>query len=507
MLFFTSLTVLIFFPIAHALINWQPCPELNHNITVINGQKGIPFDCARLLVPLDYTDPNSEPLELSLFQVNATQEPVLGTVLINFGGPGGTGAENLPMWAEQMAANIGPQWNLLSWDPRGTGRTIPFDCKIEAQATSSQYRKRHTIGLASANLTEAFLNGGWDYAGTTADQCYVNANMTGQYISTPFTARDMLRIVDALGEDGLLRYYGWSYGTALGSYAAAMFPERVDRMVLDGNVSPYDYRAGHYGDFLLDADKALAAFLTECLKNKANCSFAEYLNANKTEDLLDAINTQLQPLVSNATSSVEAFAVYGEAVQVIYQKLYFPSTWPALADTLTSFLNGSSTPPTSAASNSTAEPYNLGVSATIGIRASDAIWRTDRLEDYLPQVKIQEDVSSFDNDYPSLWVSARWKIPTKEQYKGDFQVQTRRPILYVNGEYDPVTPLLNAYRASQIFDGSVVLPHSGYGHGIAVSPSACVARHVQAYFKDGALPKAGSHCEPNKDPWDVDFFN
>ena len=48
-----------------------------------------------------------------------------------------------------------------------------------------------------------------------------------------------------------------------------------------------------------------------------------------------------------------------------------------------------------------------------------------------------------------------------------------------------------------------MLPHSGYGHGVVVSPSACVAEHVQAYFKDGVLPENGSHCEPDSGPFDV----
>lgn len=83
------------------------------------------FDCAHLEVPLDYTNSSSVPLELSLFKVNATQEPKLGSVLINFGGPGGTGAQNLPVLAAQMAVNIGPQWDLVSWDPEVLGKPFP----------------------------------------------------------------------------------------------------------------------------------------------------------------------------------------------------------------------------------------------------------------------------------------------------------------------------------------------------------------------------------------------
>ena len=307
----TALTILAFTNVLVAVqglpqrltpsgLTWQPCPELNQQITASNGIAGATFDCAHLEVPLDYTNSSSVPLELSLFRVNATQEPKLGSILINFGGPGGTGAQNLPVLAAQMAVNIGPQWDLVSWDPRGTGKTIPFDCGVNPAellaAPGKGQTKRGEPRLASGNLTDYFLDFGWDLAEAQADACYDTMRETGQYIGTAFTARDMIKIVDSLDEDGLLRYYGWSYGTILGAYAAAMFPERIDRMVLDGNIDPEAYRAGHYEDFIRDADKAFSGFLQECFDNKPKCALAQYTNATSLNDLFDPVSTFLKSL-------------------------------------------------------------------------------------------------------------------------------------------------------------------------------------------------------------------
>jgi pimeloyl-ACP methyl ester carboxylesterase len=491
-------------------ITWKPCPDVNQQITASNGIAGATFDCAHLEVPLDYTNSSSVPLELSLFKVNATQEPKLGSVLINFGGPGGTGAQNLPVLAAEMAANIGPQWDLVSWDPRGTGKTIPFDCGVNlAELSGSMAKSQHKRGepeLASGNLTDYFLRFGWDLVGAQADACHDTMRETGQYIGTAFTARDMIKIVDALDEDGFLRYYGWSYGTVLGAYAAAMFPERIDRMVLDGNIDPEDYQAGHYGDFIRDADKAFAGFLQECFDNKANCALAQYTNATSVDDLFDPVNEFLQSL--NTTDYYgESFASAFLLSSSIFSKLYYPGTWPALGDLIVSYLNGTASLNTSGSSppNTTAEPYDLGASWSVyGIRAGDALWRIDTAEEYLPRVEYQQNISSFSSSYQAIWPSARWSINAKERFTGSFQgVKTRHEILFVNGEYDPVTPLAHAYRSSAGFEGSVVLPHSGYGHGIVVSPSACVAGHVQAYFKEGVLPESGSHCEPDSGPFDA----
>lgn len=47
----------------------------------------------------------------------------------------------------------------------------------------------------------------WERAGILADACSDKAE-NADLVGTAFVARDMMRVVDALGEDGLLRYYG-----------------------------------------------------------------------------------------------------------------------------------------------------------------------------------------------------------------------------------------------------------------------------------------------------------
>lgn len=79
----------------------------------------------------------------------------------------------------------------------------------------------------------------WAESTIFGEECRKAQNATGDLIGTAFTVRDMFQIVDALQEDGLLRYWGVSYGTVLGATAAAIFPERVDKVILDGVVNPW----------------------------------------------------------------------------------------------------------------------------------------------------------------------------------------------------------------------------------------------------------------------------
>jgi len=488
-----------------ARLTFAPCPQLNELITTVNQVPSLPtFDCGTLAVPLDYTDNSSTTLDLAVFRVNATQQPSIGSVLMNFGGPGGTGAENLPAYANQAHHIIGPQWDLVSWDPRGTGNTLPFQCNLtDFTPASISNTKRDTESLVSTNLTAVFLNFGWDFAGIMAEACYEQSNQTGNLIGTAFTARDMMEIVDALGEDGLLRYYGWSYGTVLGSFVAAMFPDRMERVVLDGNLNPHDYQSGTYGEIALHDDAAFEAFLDTCYHAGNACALNEILVPNSTADYFNKINALLAQQAPAASHNATSYSTWAGLKSQLIQALYFPVTWPSraqtFADLLAATLSGKIPPIPDSSSNVTygnASP-NTNI---IGIRASDAIFHANSSAEYLPIVEQQAAVSPGFSDaaYYSLWPSARWLMPAAERYWGDFNVTTKTPILYVNGQYDPVTPLTNAFNASQSFHGSSVLQHSGYGHGLFASPSECAARYVRAYFLNGTLPANATECLPDQ---------
>ena len=58
-----------------------------------------------------------------------------------------------------------------------------------------------------------------------------------RHVSTADTARDLNLLRRDLGQPKL-NYWGLSYGTILGATYANLFPHRVGRMVLDGNIAP-----------------------------------------------------------------------------------------------------------------------------------------------------------------------------------------------------------------------------------------------------------------------------
>ena len=100
-----------------------------------------------------------------------------------------------------MGRITGGQFDLVSWDPRGTGQTLRFQC-FEQEELGLSYAN----GLPEASEVAPGML--WGQATILAEACGERLKETGDLVGMAFTARDMMQIVDALGEDGKLRYWG-----------------------------------------------------------------------------------------------------------------------------------------------------------------------------------------------------------------------------------------------------------------------------------------------------------
>lgn len=99
--------------------------------------------------------------------------------------------------------------------------------------------------------------------------------------------------------------------------------------------------------------------------------------------------------------------------------------------------------------------------------------------------------------YALTYSCATWQVDAREQYEGPVtDIETRNPILFVNGPYDPVTPLISAQNTSSSFVGSVVLQHNGTGHCSSADPSVEVTEKVRSYFQTGKLPDVSTIAQP-----------
>ncbi|KAF4600398.1 hypothetical protein EYR38_005023 [Pleurotus pulmonarius] len=458
-------------------------------------------------VPLNYSDPEGTTASIAVIRFPsplAGTEEYKGPILLNPGGPGASGVEMVAGGGEMFSQLLGPNFDIVSFDPRGIGFSTPrgsvFPTEAQRQLWSSI--PYDVINATSDGLTRVRARAqilGKVVAQNDPDHVFVHLN-------TENTARDMLRMVEAHGEEKI-RYWGFSYGTVLGATFAALFPDRIERLVLDGTLRVVDaenYFATLYSNNLLDTDKALQSFFDSCFEGGPDlCPFYEsspQAIARKLDELTQSIFLRPVPVV---TSLSYGLVDYSRLRNTIFLSLYSPYTdFPRLAQGLADLARGNGTtlyqfletPVFDCACGTQAplQPVLDGrnvIGCTDGKEVSDTF---EESESYLRNLLLQ-------SQWAELWATLRisclgWPKQEKTHFQGPFVGNTSHPILWIGNTADPVTPVASAHKMAKGFPGSVVLTQDSPGHSSMSAPSTCTAGHVREYFLNGTLPAEGVVC-------------
>ncbi|MCK9901486.1 alpha/beta hydrolase [Frankia sp. Cpl3] len=209
-------------------VRWHDC-QIGPNDAAGAGLDAASAQCAEVTVPLDYTNPAGRTLTLGVSRIRAAdQEARRGPLMINLGGPGGSVADLLP----EIRGRLGPVaggFDLIGMDPRFVGRSEALDCGPVLNRDWVRGGGPDQDSFERVAATQAAV----------AQACAAHADVL-PFASTRNTARDMDIVRAVLGEP-TTSYLGYSYGTYLGAVYMQMFPDRVDRFVLDSAVDPATY--------------------------------------------------------------------------------------------------------------------------------------------------------------------------------------------------------------------------------------------------------------------------
>ncbi|KAJ6259332.1 Tripeptidyl aminopeptidase [Drechslerella dactyloides] len=288
-------------------LKWYPCNET--------------YQCARLSVPLNPMDPdNGLRSEIPLIKLPASPScEYKGMVLINAGGPGNLGYTFLITTGKEIANATGPGWDIVGFDPRGMGYSVPnaavgllnttFETsrlnatdftpeegtagKLARRAVRAAGRvvraARRAIradhyGVQISNRPDTWIEGFYEIGRQLNGLIQANSDEDNQavpYMSSPNVAYDMLQIAKAdarargeCADEALVNYYGYSYGTIIGQTFLSLYPQHVGRFVLDSVIDMKDwYRGDIYKSAFYHTDENFSTFFTKCFTAGERCSF------------------------------------------------------------------------------------------------------------------------------------------------------------------------------------------------------------------------------------------
>ena len=195
------------------------------------------YECAVIEVPADYRNPEAGSLRIALNVHRATlPDERVGYLLVNPGGPGGSGlelVETITSGLSAFADEIVERFDIVGFDPRGVGASEP---RFECGEPGEQLDLRLSIDPPVDTPDEIAAGE------AAANLCIESMGPVGSLLHTAYVARDMDEIRKALGVEQV-SYLGFSYGSAVGVWYATLFPDSVRAMVIDGADNPVDAAA------------------------------------------------------------------------------------------------------------------------------------------------------------------------------------------------------------------------------------------------------------------------
>lgn len=272
------------------------------------------LECANLLVPLDYDDPDGELIEIAMSRLPTTGGDRIGSVLLNPGGPGGSGVDYLQSAALTLPSSLSARFDLVSFDPRGVGQSSAVDCDLDLD---------DAIDLFDDGDVAA-----WDAAFQRERELFSDCDRSdiAPYIGTNNAARDMDVMRDALGDEKLT-YIGYSYGTRLGAVYAELFPENVRALVLDAAVLPDSDLSALDDAQAAGFDLAFTNFATACDADP-DCILQE---AGPTIEVYEGLQAELAEVGSLPVDGGRQLT-QGELTYGVLASLYSVDSWPILAE-------------------------------------------------------------------------------------------------------------------------------------------------------------------------------
>lgn len=442
--------------------------------------------CTTIEVPVDYEDPDGETLQLAVRRVPATGKGGKA-IFVNPGGPGGSAVGFVGYLASELPDDLRRTHDVIGIDPRGVGESTPLECLSDERFDAfidTDPDPDDADGVAA--LTRSVKEMG------TA--CRENSGALAEHVSTEEAARDHDIARAVLGQDEM-RWFGFSYGTQLGATYADLFPEKVDKMVLDGAV---DVTLDAEGQGLGQAtgfQQALEAYLASCIEGEA-CPVGD--SVQEGMDTITALMAKLSDTPLKAPGGrelTEGRAFYGIAVA-----LYSEESWPYLTTALRGLVKGD--PSVMLVLSDTY--FERDQDGSFDNNSGQVIYAVNCLDsDGAPDAAQTQDlIPKFRAVSPVFGAALGWGVmachdwPIKGEHpQKDVTAEGAPPILVVGTTRDPATPYEWSEAMAEQLESGVLLTREGDGHTAYTSGNECIRDAVDAYFGDGTVPKDGTVCE------------
>jgi pimeloyl-ACP methyl ester carboxylesterase len=434
-------------------------------------------ECGFVQVPLDWAKPGGEKIKIAVSRVQHTAAQSQGVMLINPGGPGGSGLGFSAYLAKVLPKEVSSQYDLIGFDPRGVGASLPAVSCIKNFNTGP--RPAYIPGSTTTRTPNevAWIKRTMDYA----KACKTNNGPIIEHMHTTDTLQDMDALRVALGQDQI-NWFGFSYGTLLGQAYATRYPTHVRRMVLAGNVDPTNW--GGYADAGKAQMEAFQIVLNTWFDWIAKHNDVYGLGATQAE-VLSTYHDMLAKLTAAPVGTIGP----AELADVFLTGAYAEQLWVPITAALADAHDGKFDLLTSIY-NQLQNPNDDN-----GLAAFNATLCTDGKFPH-NYAKVRKDAFDIakkapDAAWQGFWFSGPctfWPVKPGVTAPVDGS-KFKAPFLLVQQTKDGATPYSGALEVRREFPTSAMVAEvGGTTHASVYAGNKCVDDVVTAYLLNGTLP-------------------
>ena len=444
------------------------------------------LQCAKIKVPVDYSKPDGDSIEIAALKMPATGNKT-GSLLVNPGGPGGSGYDFVKdAGATNISSEVRSSYDLVGFDPRGVKRSSPVTCLTDQERDASRAK---SYDLSSdAGLSEAIADNK-----ATAAKCAEKTGPLLAHVDTVSAAKDM-DILRAVVNDAKLNYLGYSYGTFLGSTYASLFPDNVGRMVLDGALDPSLSNEEFTSRQARAFEKAIRAYVEKCLGDNG-CPLSGTVDSGvqQIRDVVAAVDANPQRAQDGRLVTGSAF------VSGLILPLYNDDNWPVLTQALDAALKGDPSPMLRLADlgadrDASGKYTSNSAFAFNAINCLDYPMVTDPAAMRADEQKLRQDSPTLGYFFAyggtncQDWPYKSIRTPAPVEYPGS------APIVVVGTTGDPATPVEWAGALRKQLGNASLVTWEGEGHTAYGRSNTCVSDAVDGYLLTGEAPADNTEC-------------
>jgi pimeloyl-ACP methyl ester carboxylesterase len=464
----------------------------DQNVKWTSCEKG-GLTCASVVAPIDWAKPSGGTIKLAVIRHVTKSSKRIGSLLMNPGGPGGSGydfiAQSLNYVTDQT---LRTDFDIVSWDPRGVGRSTPITC----YGTKAMDEFLYAVPTVQPEGSDAWLASRVPIEKAFGEACLKHSGQLLGHIDAESNARDM-DLLRAVVGDKKLNYLGFSYGTFFGAHYAKLFPKNVGRLVLDGPVDP---SIGEPEDFTTQMggfESSYRAYLADCLAG-TGCPFTGTVDdaLAQTKALIDTVGS------SALTSRGGRQLTLGVLGTAISYPLYSQDSWPQLSQMFVQLQQGSADLAFQFAdgyNGKTSDGYDHSVDVYTAALCLDGVYPTDLAGTRATMNTIEAAAPTIGAIFSySDWVQvsiACQNWPFKNVLSaGPIHAKGAAPIMVVGTTDDPATPYTGAVSLAKQLDSGFLVTRKGEGHTAYASGNACIDKTVDSFFVTGVQPKTDPLC-------------